>query len=199
MKETTRIHLRIPCYIFQFLTKLYGPDPHIVKQHDHTVIKNALIYQGLYADALPPSVMLPNTEVLLIIHGGKKLYTAINAGRHHIPSRNYFFQFEFYSAMDQWCLGLTQTKTMNRKEALRHFLAYYNIGEDLFPEEHAYRYLTSFITKRKELTDRAKATPLPIDDRPRDLNRKQLRLWDNYLAAHRRAERELEAKQNQPR
>lgn len=173
MVATHRIYVKVPCYVYQFLQRMYHTEDFHVIPNDYSLLRNAFIWQGNYIDALLPSEMLSTTEVLLVIHGDVKLYRGLNSTRSRIPSKNFFFHFEFYNALDHWCMGLEEHGYLNRKQAVALFLRRYGITEEMLPPEHAYRYLTSFRKKRKDYVSKVETYTAELKSRPTNSNNRQ--------------------------
>ena len=141
------IQLHLPAFLFRYLSAEYGPGPYDLEQY--RALRIAFLHWGFYADALPPLVETPESVYLIVLKlpESESLHTMAKLAVNHPPN---FFVAEFYNAVINYTEGYMAQGNTNRKSALAHFLARYNISEDVYPLETAYRNMHRWLKKKNQ-------------------------------------------------
>ena len=148
-----RVPLDVPCYVFQYLTIEYGSGPYDLSDTRLKEIKDAFLYGEFRAAAIPPALDAPSATYLIYleIRNGSKIAKALR-DRGGMRKET-FFLHEFWSSCIQYTNGIMDATGAARMVALEKFMEKYNIDEEMYPLDTAYRILQRWMKKRRDCQD----------------------------------------------
>lgn len=139
------LQIHLPAFLFRYMSAEYGPGPYDLKEH--APIKLAFLHWGVYSDAWPPLIETPEATYLVLLKVPESLRDLAKIAANHSPS---LFTAEFYLAAINYTEGFMDGQYRKRKEALGHFLARYDISEDVYPLETAYRNMHRWLERKRK-------------------------------------------------
>lgn len=173
------ITIEVTPYVYRFLLKEYGlgagPFP-LTKNHDLAMAFSSI---GLLAEPVPRPSHVIGRRIKLDVVNNPSAQRLVRENQHLLNSGLYF-QHEFFRTMRTWVSALTDTGVA-ATEALSRFLAHYDISEEEYSFDSAYRQLTRKKTGQKEEIERflvVKWSFLVVNTR----NRSKTYIWENQYA-----------------
>lgn len=146
------IQIPITPYSFKYLLKKYGPGPYDISGASKTnQIRLAYRYLHLCAEPTAPLKRIPGCHIALDLGNDANLHK-LKKLNEDLLKAGLFFEHEFNQAMKGFIEAqrlLAEKKSMPMSEwsvsaALEDFLAFYEITEDEYSWESAYRKLTRY-------------------------------------------------------
>ena len=151
---TVQVPIDVPCYVFKYLAKEYGTGPFNLSDVRLKELKDALLYGEIHASVVAPALDIPSASYLIYLEFDR--YSSVARAlrsRGGGMKRESFFVHEFWSAAINYCNGLMDGSGVNRMVALERFLEKYEIDEELYSLDSAYRVFQRWLKKRRDCGD----------------------------------------------
>lgn len=149
--EIEKVTLKVPPYVALYLAKEYGPGPYnLAQSSDFKDLQTSFLYHSLLMQISPPMIVTPESLINLdlLISTKSVKYQATAQIIRSVPTYYSFFYLEFWQALISFIRGQQFFKGVSRRDAVKNFLEYYEIPEDVLSFDSTLRSLTRFLGKR---------------------------------------------------
>lgn len=145
---TKKLQLQVPPYVAKFIFKEYGRGPFYLNQTPFRELSTAFWFWGLAGEIDPPKIVTTESlvNIDLYLSTGSQIQQA-EILLNYKGSKYTFFYLEFWQAAAHFVDGF-QAAGKTRWQAMAHFLEKYDIEEDLYGIESAYRMLARLSKKK---------------------------------------------------